>query len=1103
MPSGTLYSPLFAHEFGYCVYFPKFTEMNRADNIQAIYPLSPLQEGMLFHTVIDPGSGVYVEQSAYMLGGELDPEYFRAAWQAVINRHAVLRTAFVWRGLERMAQVVFRDIETPLRFEDWRSLNDKQQAEKLRQYMEEDRRQGFDIAKAPLLRLLLVRLGNQSYQIVISYHHALLDGWSYMMVLKEMARTYEALARGTQVQLPEPRQYRDFIRWLDKQDSAKAEAFWRERLRGMTEATLLPFDLGIGSAGTVSIGDDEIGLTFSRDLTASLMDFAKRQHLSLNTLVQGAWALVLSRSSGEDDVVFGATVAGRPAELEGVEYMVGLFINTIPIRVRVEAASSVLDWLRHVQSERMADYEFQHTRLVDIQKWTTPTNGQVLFDSLLVFENYPVDLFERRHGEERGTLDIEKGVTRELVSYPLCLVVCPGDRLRIQIAYSSARFSRESIEQVGRWLEHVLESFVQNPHASLRDIGLLQPNEQQVLLQMSSGEQVSRRENETAHGLIELQARAQPERTAVIADEVSISFGELNAWANRLARHICKRGIKPQGMVGVFLDRGADMIVALLAILKAGAVYVPLDPGYPVERLTYIAKDCALEALITTSDIMSRAPAHAERIIALDLDGPQIAQYEVTDLELAVQPEALAYIIYTSGSTGQPKGIAIPHSALAGHCLGWIDFCDLTPRDRVLQFASLCFDASVEQIFPTLAAGACVVVRERLPWSTGEFIRHAVDSALTVVDLPSAYFAECTRNWEQAKLLLSKGALRLVSVGGDKVSAQGLARWQEMSPHLRLVNAYGPTEATVTATAGDIMPDAPPDNVPIGRPLQNRTAYVLDSHLRLVPFGMAGELYLGGEGLARCYWGKPALTAAHFVPDPFSSTPGARLYRTGDRTRLRRDGAMEFLGRADDQVKIRGYRIEPGEIERAVKEHSAVSGCIALPYDSPAGRELVAYVVCKGGQSIDEEELRSHLAARLPRFVIPRAIVFLDSFPMLPNDSIDRKKLPAPTALAGTGQGARVSPRNAYEEMLSELWVAVLAIEPPGITDDFFIIGGHSLDATRLVSRIFDTFGVELPLRVIFERPTIAGLAVMIAEIQSASLAEEDAEFLDEIESVS
>jgi amino acid adenylation domain-containing protein len=1077
--------------------------MNPADNIQAIYPLSPLQEGMLFHSVVDPESGVYVEQSVFMLGGELDHEYFRAAWQAVINRHAVLRTAFVWRGLERMAQVVFRTVQTPLRFADWSVSSDRQQAENLHEYLATDRLQGFDLANAPLLRLLLVSLGSQRYQIVISYHHGLLDGWSYLMVMKEMARTYEALARGKELQLPEPRQYREFIRWLEAQDGARAEAFWRDRLRGVTDPTRLPFDLGIASAVTASIGDDEIGFTLSRDLTASLMAFGKRQHLSLNTLVQGAWALVLSRSSGENDVVFGATVAGRPAELEGVEYMVGLFINTIPIRVRVDAALSVLDWLRKVQCERMADYEFQYTRLADIQKWTAPTHSQSLFDSLVVFENYPVDLFERRHGEERGTLEIEKGVTRELVSYPLCLVVCPGDELRIQIAYSSARFSRESIEQIGVWLEHVLQTFVQNSQTAVRDIGLLQQNDEQAILRMSRGEQVPRTENETAHGLIEFQGRALPDHTAVIADDIRISFGELNAWANRLARHIRERGIKSEERIGVFLDRGADMLVALLAILKAGAVYVPLDPSYPRERLTCIAEDSSLQALITTSDLVSRAPVQTDSIIALDLDGSQIAQYEVTDLGLDVHPDALAYIIYTSGSTGQPKGIAVPHSALARHCRGWIDFCRLTPQDRVLQFASLCFDASVEQIFPTLVAGGCVVVRERLPWSTGEFVRNAIDSDLTVVDLPSAYFAECTRNWEQASLLLKHGTLRLVSVGGDKVSAQGLARWREASPQLRLINAYGPTEATVTATAGDIAPDAPPDNVPIGRPLQNRSSYVLDSDLHLAPFGVAGELYLGGEGLARCYWRKPALTAAQFVPDPFSSEPGARLYRTGDRTRLRRDGVMEFLGRADDQVKIRGYRIEPGEIERAVKEHPAVAGCIALPYDNQAGRELVAYVVCKERQSVKEDELRSHLAVRVPRFVIPRAIVFLDSFPMLPNDSIDRKRLPPPTAAVGEAQRERLSPRNAYEEMLSELWVDVLSIEAPGVTDDFFATGGHSLDATRLVSRIFDTFGVELPLKTIFESPTIAELAVMIAEIQSASLAEEEAESLNPIEFVS
>ncbi|MDQ1591305.1 MAG: hypothetical protein QOG71_1932 [Pyrinomonadaceae bacterium] len=1080
--------------------------MNSADNIQAIYALSPLQEGMLFHTVADPGSGVYVEQSAFTLDGQLDPEHFRAAWQTVIGRHAVLRTSFAWRGLERMVQVVFRDVETPLRFEDWRELEATQQEERLRVYLEADRRAGFDPAKAPLLRLLLIRLSDAHHQFVISYHHALLDGWSYMMLLKEMARTYESLARGTELQLPEPRQYREFIRWLERQDASKAEAFWRTRLNNFTRPTPLPCAETTAAAGSASFTDEEIDFTLSRELTESLVAFSKRQRVSLNSLVQSAWALLLSRASGEGDVAFGATVAGRPAELEGVEYMVGLFINTIPVRVRVDEAARVAEWLRGLQAERAADYEFQHTRLVDIQKCSALESGRGLFDSLLVFENYPTDVFEQRHGAEasEGTLDIQKGVTHELVNYPLCLVVCPGAELRILVAYSSARFTREAVAQIGGWLVHLLESFVRQPDAAVRDITLLQADEEQTLLRLSRGARAPRSQRDTAHGLFELQARAQGTHMAVVAGDVRVTYGELNAWANRLARHLRALGLAPEARVGIFLDRGADMIVAVLAALKAGATYVPLDPAYPAERLAYITADCALEALITTSDLVAEAPpVAAGRVVTLDLDASQIERHESSDLALELHAEAAAYVIYTSGSTGKPKGTAVSHGALAAHCRGWGDFCELTPRDRVLQFASLSFDASVEQIFPTLAAGATVVVRERQPWSTAEFARNAVEYGLTVVDLPAAFFAECTRNWQQVAPYVKQSSLRLIAAGGDRVSAEGAALWREALPSLRLVNAYGPTEATVTATAGDIAPDATPDNVPIGRPLDNRAAYVLDAGMRLAPFGVAGELYLGGEALARCYWGRPAQTAVAFVPDPLSDAPGARLYRTGDRARMRRDGALEFLGRADDQLKIRGHRIEPREVEVACVEHPSVARCLALPYEGTAGRELVAYVVCeKAEDAPTEEELRAHLARRLPRFAVPQSIIFLEAFPMLPNDRVDRQRLPAPTA-SGASRGERIAPRNAYEEMLSELWTYVLSCAPPGMTDDFFQTGGHSLDATRLASRVYDTFGVELPLRTIFEQPTIAELAVTIAELQTASLAQEDAAFFDELEAIS
>ncbi|HEV2799102.1 MAG TPA: amino acid adenylation domain-containing protein [Pyrinomonadaceae bacterium] len=1092
--------------------------MNSADNIQAIYSLSPLQEGMLFHTVADPASGVYVEQSSFTLGGDLDIQQFRAAWQSVINRHAVLRTSFVWRGLERMAQVVFRDTEAPLRTADWRGLDASEQETALRAYLEADRREGFDLAKAPLLRLFLVRLNEGQHQFVISYHHALLDGWSYMMLLKEMAHTYEALMSGTELRLPEPRQYRDFIRWLEKQDNARAEAFWRKRLAGFNRATPLPLaktTSGAQAAAIASFTDAEIDVLLPRELTTALNEFARRVRVSLNSLVQSAWSLVLARASGEEDVTFGATVAGRPAELEGVEYMVGLFINTIPIRARIDDGARLSDWLRNFQTERAADYEFQYTRLVDIQKFSALEQGRGLFDSLLVFENYPTDVFERQQqsGVEaangaRRALDIQQSTTHELVNYPLCLVACPGEELRLIVAYSSARFSRASAEQIGRWLAHVLRSFVERPHARLGDIDLVQPEEEELIRRLSQGDYATRSAADTAHKLFERHARAQGAHAAVVAGQLSISYGELNAWANRLARHLRRKArVGTEARVGIFLERGADMIAAVLAVLKAGATYVPLDPGYPAERLAYIADDCALEALITTSDIAALAPqVAAGRVVELDTDASEIERQEASDLEPDIHTESLAYVIYTSGSTGKPKGTGISHAALAAHCRGWADFCALTPHDRVLQFASLSFDASVEQIFPTLATGATLVVRERQPWSTLEFARNAADFGLTVVDLPAAFFAECTRNWHQLAPYIAQSPLRLIAAGGDRVSAEGAALWREVLPSVRLVNAYGPTEATVTATGGDISVDAGhADNVPIGRPLDNRTVYVLDARMRLAPFDVAGELYLGGEALARGYWNRAVQTALSFVPDPFSAAPGARLYRTGDRARLRRDGALEFLGRADDQLKIRGYRVEPREVELACEEHASVARCLALPYEGTAGRELAAYVVARGGEhALDEGDLRAHLARRLPRYSIPQSIIFLEAFPMLPNDRIDRQRLPAPaSASAPEGLGARIAPRNAYEEMLAELWADVLSCEPPGVTDDFFLTGGHSLDATRLASRVYDTFGVELPLRTIFEQPTVAELAATIAELQSASLAQEDAEFLDELEAIS
>ncbi|MCA1568631.1 MAG: amino acid adenylation domain-containing protein, partial [Acidobacteria bacterium] len=967
-------------------------------NVEDLYPLSPMQSGLLFHSLYDPDSGYYVEQLGCLFDGRLDVAAFESAWRQLLGRHAILRTAFVWEGLDMPLQVVRRETGLPLEVSDWRALDASAREERLEAFLEADRARGFELSEAPLMRLFLFRLEEDSYRFVWTSHHLLLDGWSMALLLGELFGRYEALVRGAEAAVEPVKPYRDYIAWLQRQDSSKAEAYWRRTLAGFTA----PTPLGIGR---VSLGSTRQEAQYDRrqvalpaDLTAGLQTFARLNRLTLGTVMQGAWALLLSRYSAEEDVVFGVTVSGRPAELAGVETMVGLFINTLPVRVHVAPGSSLLDWLRGLQEQQAELRRYEFSPLVEVQGWSEIERGQPLFESIFGFENYPLDQTLR---ELSGGVRVEDVRLAEKTNFPINLAIIPGHSLTLDIMYDSRRFASESVARLTGHFQTLLQAMLERPAQKLSELPMLTGRERREILGHWNETRADYPSHLCLHELFEAQARRTPEAPALVFEDERLSYIELNRRANRLAHRLRSLGVGPEVLVGIVLERSAEMVVGLLAVLKAGGAYVPLDPTYPRERLAAMLEDARPAVLLSQRQLRDALPAHAAQVVWVDADREEIEREPDHDPVNLSTPDSLAYVIYTSGSTGQPKGVLIPHRAVVNHNFAIAPAYELRPADRALQFASLSFDVAVEEIFPTWLAGACVVVRPAGALDSHRAFFDLLErERITVVNLSTPYWNELMAELARTGSSIAP-SLRLAAVGGEKGLPEGFAfAQQHAGAGVRLLNVYGPTETTVTntlydATACGVSPEA--DSVPIGRPIANTEIYLLDRHLQPVPVGVGGEVYIGGDSIARGYLNRPGQTAEKFLPNPFGGERGARLYKTGDLARFHADGNMEFLGRADHQVKVRGFRIELGEIEALLSQHAGVREAVVLVReDTPGNKRVVAYVVAEDEAALSPGGLRAFIAEKLPDYMVPSAIVMLDELPLTANGKLDRRALPAP-----------------------------------------------------------------------------------------------------------
>ena len=1054
--------------------------MNNGD-IENIYTLSPMQQGMLFHSLYDPKSLAYFEQMGFTVHGKLKQSVFEGAWQGILARHQVLRSSFSWEELEEPLQVVHRQMVMPFHYEDWRHFPEAEQAQRVEEYLLRDRERKFDFATPPLMRVSVLQLADRVSQVVWTFHHLLLDGWSLPIILREIFSLYAALAHGKDVPIAPSRPYSDYIEWLQGQDLQKAEAFWRETLKGFTSPTPLPLNRIPSTTFEPGKSQGEEQLQCLEETTAKLQALMRKHQLTMSTLLQGAWALVLSRHVDEQDIVFGVTAAGRPTDLVGVETMLGLFINTLPLRVRVSPRSRVLPWLQEIQNQQVEARQYEYSPLVSVHGWSEVPRKQPLFESILVFENYPIGNSSSKRTSspnQNGNLDIRNVRSFQKTNYPLNIIVGPGKGLTLLAYYEKNLFETATIQGLLKHLEVVLEAIAVDADQRLEEIKLLTVAEQVHLLEDWQGTETPYPAASCVHELFEQQVKLRPEATALVFKNERLSYGELNERANQLAHHLLALGVTTETRVGLCVERSLEMVVALLGILKAGAAYVPLDPEYPQPRLAFMLADAEVSVLLTQESLLSRLPESEQPVLCLDRDWPEIAKQSRATPAIKITPDNLAYLVYTSGSTGQPKGVAITHRAI-NRLVHGLPMLALDEDQVILQAAPLAFDASTFELWGALLRGGCsVLLSEQIP--TAANLRAVIASqGVTTMWLTSALFNAVLDADAQAL-----GGVRQLVVGGEALSVAHVRRAKEQLAGAKLVNGYGPTEATTFACChevGEVGEAAV--TIPIGRPIGNTQAYVLDHRLELVPVGVSGELYLGGAGLARGYWQQAELTAERFIPHPFSSKPGERLYRTGDLVRHRNDGEIEFLGRMDQQVKIRGYRIELGEIESVLAQHPLVTECVVVACTDAesADRRLIGYVVSQQGHATSLVELRAHLRERLPEYMVPSQFVMLEELPVTPNGKVDRQALAAPDRSRAQLEGAYVAARTPEEEILVNVFQKVLRIDQVGIHDNFFELGGHSLLAMQVISNLRESFQVELPLRCLFESPTVAELAGSIS----------------------
>ncbi len=1078
---------------------------SRYPNLQRLYIATPMQTGLIFHGMLDGAGTSYTTQIYCDLMGDINSDALQGAWQTVLQRHDILRTSFVGMDSNQIHQLVCDNLSLFLQKEDWREQDPSGVEAQLENWRQADQDKGFDFAQSPLMRISLIRLTDDRYHFVWSHHHVLLDGWCAPIIFEEVMICYKALSNGDVPNLGATISYENYIAWLSRKDNGKARDYWQNHLHGFMSPTNIPHKPVNKKQQDINV--QKIYVALPQENSDRIAEMAKTAHCTINVIMQLAWSYVLQRYTGKDDVVFGSTVSGRPAELQGVETMMGLFINSIPVRVQLNAETSLRALFAQLQEDNVDRNEYSYLPLADVQKVSDVENGTALFDTLLVFENYPTnEAISDKANQKSNSFQVEKLSANSNNNLGISVIAhFQNALLQYEIVYQTVQFEQIAIQRLSKHLEQVLIS-ISNARldSKLGSLKMLSEVETQQLVQEWNSNEKDYPKDVGMHRLFEQQAVQTPDAIALKFQETQVTYQELNERANQFAHYLRDVGAAPGKLIGLCMDRSIEMMVAMIGILKSGSAYVPLDIKAPESRITHILQDCGAKLLVTQAHLSSLLPASEVQHICLDV-GEQINKLECmpkTNIKVpdtGIEADTVAYAIYTSGSTGQPKGVLVQHRSLVNFiCAGKDAFLQEQILGSVVS-SPVAFDATVQSLFIPLIAGKYLLLlsEDSLPIeSLSECLFNTEDPLLFKI---TPAHLKALQNYTVGKQ--EKSAKHVLVVAGEQLTSDVISPWLTKLPNCQFINEYGPTEATVGTTIFHIEKNIdalPKPVVPIGKPLTNAQCYVLDEQHRLVPLGCVGELYIAGAGLAQGYLNQPELTAEKFVLNRNSSIPSERLYRTGDLVKRWNSGDLQYVGRIDNQVKLRGFRIELGEIEVSLSGIEGVDHAAVIVWQEEAAEErLVAYVVVNELQNeLDElsrkarismliDEYQAELKKHLPDYMLPANYVFLDAMPLSPNGKMDRKALPA-LELSDIQKERYVAPGNVIEEQLCNIWEEVLKIPKVGIQDNFIALGGDSIISIQVVSMARQR-GLFFGVRDLLEQLTIEALAPFVSNEEVVS----------------
>ena len=1055
-----------------------------------LFPTSIDQERLWFIEQLQPGNAAYNIFSASRIKGPLDASLMERVVNELVARHEVLRTTFTVVDDQPM-QFIHQQMHVKLTPFDLQSLPLEEREQEALRLVTEDFSRPFDLEKGPLLRVGLLRLAENDHVLHVNMHHTVTDRWSGAIFEQETGVLYEALAHNKPSSLPELAiQYVDYALWQRSRAESeiyRAQAeYWKRRLSGAPFVLEVPTDFP--RPPMQNFRGARVYARYSKTLLNKLRDLSRREGVTMFTLALAAYKALLYRYTNQDTILVGTTFANR--NRPELQNMVGYLLNLIVLSTDVSGNPTFRELLQRERAtvlEGFANQDLPFGKLVQELRPTQDASRNPIVQHSLIYLDFPELTVMETLGLTAKHLDIDNGASR----FDMTLAMTEtGEGYEVDIEYPTDLYRRERIERMTKHLENILESVVADPAQRLLELPLLSGDEKRQLLIEWNDTTIEYPSEQCIHELFEAEVRRRPGDVALVFEDERFTYTELNEQANRVARYLREAGVETGGLVGLFTSRSLRMVVGLLGILKAGAAYVPLDERYPAERLTFMLKDSGARVLLTEERLLEKLPHYDGRIVYLDAEWDNISQCNAENLDHRITYEHRSYVIYTSGSTGQPKGVEVSHRAVVNLLNSMLSKKALNATDTMLAVTTLSFDIAATEIYLPLIAGGCVVIASREVAADGiQLAKLLASSGATVMQAtPATWRMLIDAGWQ--------GDARLKVFSTGEALDRSLAD-QLLERCAEVWNLYGPTETAIFSAV--LRVTSGPGPVPIGPAIANTRFYIVDRFMNPVPIGIYGELCIGGTGLARGYLDRPELTAEKFVPDPFGSQPGARLYRTGDLMRYCDDGNLEFGGRLDHQVKVRGFRIELGEVEAALSRHHSVRAAVVVAHEGRSGdQRLVAYVV--GNKELPTAgEWRTFLIQRLPEYMIPSLFISLEELPLLPNGKVNRRALPVPDASRPELRKAFAAPRNPTEARLVELWTNVLALNQVGIHDDFFELGGDSILATRLVSRVRRVFGVELPLRELFWKPTVFELASLVEDLvieQLENLSEEEAEQL-------